>query len=113
NAYQLAVAPTQFSGRLSQSIYYAPNVAAAAAGANTVNVSFNVAAEFADIRILEYSGLAAVSPVDVTASAIGSTATSSTPAAVTTNASDLLVAANVVATTTTDAGPGWSNRVIT
>jgi len=113
NAYQLAVGPTQFSGRLSQSIYYAPNVAAAAAGANTVNVSFNVAAEFADIRILEYSGLAAVSPVDVTASAIGSTATSSTPAAVTTNASDLLVAANVVATTTTDAGPGWSNRVIT
>src|SRR3989475_12715210 len=113
NAYQLAVGPTQFSGRLSQSIYYAPNVAAAAAGANTVNVSFNVAAEFADIRILEYSGLAAVSPVDVTASAIGSTTTSSTPAAATTNASDLLVAANVLATTTTDAGPGWSIRLLT
>ncbi|TMB17769.1 MAG: DUF1929 domain-containing protein [Deltaproteobacteria bacterium] len=113
NAYQLAVGPTLFPDRLSQSIYYAPNIAAAAAGANTVNVSFNVAAEFADIRILEYAGLAAASPVDVTASATGSTATSSAPAAVTTNASDLLVAANVVATTTADAGPGWTNRVIT
>jgi hypothetical protein len=51
--------------------------------------------------------------VDVTASGTGSTATSSTPAVVTTNASDLLLAANTVATWTTGAGAGWTSRVIT
>jgi hypothetical protein len=113
NAYQLAVGPTLFSGALSQSIYYARNIAAAAAGGNTVTVSFTVAAVYADIRILEYSGLDPVNPVDVAASATGSTATSSTPAAVTTNAANLLFAANTVATFTNSAGSGWTNRVIT
>jgi len=113
NAYQLAVGPTLFPGALTQSIYYARSVAAAAAGANTVTVTFSIAAVFADIRILEYAGLDPVSPVDVTASGTGSTATSSTPPALTTNASDLLFAANMVATTTTGAGTGWTSRVIT
>ncbi|HEX9548874.1 MAG TPA: fibronectin type III domain-containing protein, partial [Acidimicrobiales bacterium] len=113
NAYQLTVGPTLFSGQVTQSIYYAPNVGAAAAGGNTVNVFFNVPALFADVRILEYAGLDPVSPVDVTASATGSTATSSTPAAVTTNASDLLFAANTVTSWTTGPGAGWTSRVIT
>src|SRR5882672_308468 len=113
NAYQLAVGPTLAAGALSQSIYYARNIAAAAAGANTVKVTFTVAATFPDIRILEYAGMDSVSPVDVTASATGSTATSSTPAVVTSNASDLLFAANTVATWTTGPGTGWTNRVIT
>ena len=39
---------------LQQSIYYAKNVAA---GANTVIVTFNKAAAYPDVRILEYSGL--------------------------------------------------------
>src|SRR6266850_6881427 len=107
NAYRSAVGPTLFSGQLTQSIYYAPNIGAAAAGANTVNVSFTVPAAFADVRILEYAGLDPVSPVDVTASATGSTATSSTPAAVTSNASDLLFAANTVTSWTTGPGAGW------
>src|SRR5262249_41206970 len=54
NVYSLAVGPTVFSG-LSQSIYYAKNIAAAAAGANTVTVTFNGATPFPDIRILEYN----------------------------------------------------------
>jgi len=85
------------------------NIAAAAAGANTVKVSFTVAANYPDIRILEYGGMDSLSPVDVTASATGSTATSSTPAVGTTNASDLLFAANTVATWTTGAGDGWTS----
>jgi hypothetical protein len=51
--------------------------------------------------------------VDVTAAATGSNTTSSTPAVVTTHASDLLFAANTVATWTTGAGTGWRNCVIT
>jgi hypothetical protein len=113
NAYQLAVGPTAFPGALTQSIYYARNIAATAAGANTVTVSFSVAAIYPDIRVLEYSGLDAVYPVDATAAATGSTTTSSTPAVVTTHASDLLFAANTVATSTAGAGTGWRNCMIT
>jgi hypothetical protein len=113
NAYQLAVGPTVFSGTLTQSIYYARNITAAAAGANAVTVSFTLAANYPDIRVLEYSGLDGVSPVDATAAATGTTTTSSTPAVVTTHASDLLFAANTVATWTSGAGTGWRNRIIT
>jgi hypothetical protein len=113
NAYQLAVGPTAVSGALTQAIYYAKNIAAAAAGANIVNVSFTIAALYPDIRILEYGGMDPINPVDVTASATGNSATSSTPAVATTKASDLLVAANTVATWTTGAGSGWTSRVIT
>ena len=113
NAYQLAVGPTAVAGALTQAIYYAKNIAAAAAGANTVKVSLTVGAEYPDIRILEYGGMDPVSPVDVVAAATGSTTTSSTAAVVTTNASDLLFAANTVATWTTRAGTGWTSRVIT
>src|SRR5260370_7082671 len=113
NAYQLAVCPTALAGLLTQSIYYAKNIAAAGAGANTVTVSFTVAATFADIRILEYGGMDPASPVEVTASATGNSATSSTPALVTTNAADLLFAANIVWPNTTGPGTGWTSRVIT
>src|SRR5579875_2242897 len=56
NTYTLAVGPTVRSGFGTQSIYYAKNIAAAAAGANTVTVTFSTAAVYPDIRILEYSG---------------------------------------------------------
>src|SRR2546427_378014 len=54
-----------------------------------------------------------LSPVDVTASATGSTSTSSTPPVATTTSPDLLFAANTVATWSRGAGSGWTNRVIT
>ncbi len=75
-----------------------------------MTVQFNVAAQYADIRILEYSGIDTVSPVDVTAAATGSSATSSTAAVTTTNANDLLFAANMVATSH-DARPARDSRV--
>ena len=49
----LAVGPTSGTG-LSQSIYYAPNIAG---GSNTVTVTFNQAAAYPDMRILEYRGV--------------------------------------------------------
>ena len=52
-----------------QAIYYAKNILA---GSNTVTVTFNQAARFVDVRILEYSGLDTTNPLDVTASAAGS-----------------------------------------
>jgi hypothetical protein len=113
NAYALAVGPTVQSGYASQSIYYAKNIAAAAAGANTVTVTFASAATSPDIRILEYSGADPSNPVDVTAAATGSTATSSSGAVTTTNATDLLFGANLVQTSTTAPCSGFTKRLLT
>src|SRR5580658_1755372 len=114
NQYTLAVGPTQYSaGELSQSIYYAKNISAANAAANSVTVTFNAAAAYPDIRILEYSGASLTSPVDVTSTGTGNSATSTTTAVTTTNANDLLFAANMVSTGTTGPGTGFTSRIIT
>jgi uncharacterized protein YciI len=115
NVYQSAVGPTVLTGSnpVSQSIYYAKNISAASAGANTVTVKFTAAAYYPDIRILEYSGIDAVSPVDVTAGATGNSTTSSSGAVITKNAKDLLVGANLVWTSTTGPGSGLTQRLLT
>ncbi|HXM51391.1 MAG TPA: hypothetical protein VN956_26345, partial [Pyrinomonadaceae bacterium] len=113
NIYSPALLPTVQSGTASLVIYYAKNIAAAAAGANTVTVTFTTAAIYPDIRIAEYSGLDPVSPLDVAVGAQGNNATSSSGAVTTTNANDLLVGANLVQTLTTGPGSGYTNRVIT
>jgi RHS repeat-associated protein len=112
NVYTRAVGPTTVAGKLSQSIYYAKNVAAAVGG-NTVIVNFSQAAQFPDIRILEYGGIDTTSPVDVTAGASGTGTTSDSGAATTGNANDLIFGANTVTSTTTAAGTGFTSRVIT
>jgi fibronectin type 3 domain-containing protein len=112
NVYTRAVGPTLGSG-LTQSIYYAKNIVASAAGANRVTVAFSPAARYPDVRILEYSGIDSTTPVDTSAAAVGSAATSNSGPAVTTNATDLLVGANVVATSTSGPGSGFTSRVIT
>jgi fibronectin type 3 domain-containing protein len=113
NTYVTAVGPTVSSGFATQSIYYATNIAAAAANTNVVTVTFTAAAPFPDIRIAEYRGIASNNPVDVFIAAQGSSTTSSSGAITTTNPNDLLVAANIVLTSTTAAGAGFNNRVIT
>jgi hypothetical protein len=113
NLYQLAVGPTQLNGALSQSIYYAKNISAAAAGTNTVTVSFASAAHYPDIRILEYSGIDPLSPVDVVVSSTGNSTTTSTDSVTTRNASDLLIGANTVQTITNGAGGGFTQRLLT
>jgi hypothetical protein len=107
------VGPTIVSGTLSQSVYYAKNIAAAAAGANTVTVSFATAAAYPDIRILEYSGADPNNPVDVTAASTGNSKTSSSGSATTTNPTDLLFGANIVVTTTSGPGSGFTQRLLT
>ena len=115
--YQLAVGPTLLSGAnggpLSQSIYYAPNIPAAAAGANTVTVTFTQAAAYADIRVLEYSGLAQTNPLDTVAAGSGNSTTSSSGNLTTTSATDLLIGANIVETGTNGPGSGFTQRLMT
>jgi len=113
NAYTLAVGPTVQSGYASQSIYYAPNIASAAAGANTVTVTFASAAACPDIRILEYSGADPNNPVDVTAANSGNSGISYSGSATTTNANDLIFGANLVLTATMGPGGGFAQRLLT
>ena len=77
NVYSLAVGPTVRAGQASQAIYFAPNIAAAAANSNIVTVHFSSAAVYPDVRVLEYSGLDPVSPLLAVTASSGSSATSS------------------------------------
>src|SRR5262249_16160481 len=74
---------------------------------------FNGATNYPDLRILEYNGADLVTPVDVTSAGTGTGTTSATPAVTTTNASDLLFAANTVATLNSGPGAGYTQRIIT
>jgi hypothetical protein len=113
NNYIRAVGPTALVGLESQSIYYAANIAPATANTNTVTVKFNAAVPFADIRILEYSGLDTMNPLDVTAAGFGSNTTSNSGTATTITANDLIFGANYVTSSTSSAGTGFTSRVIT
>jgi hypothetical protein len=112
NPYQVAVATFRGSG-LSQAIYYAKNIAGAGAGSNTVTVRFDKAVTYADVRILEYSGLDQTSPFDVGRSAAGSSATANSGAVTTSSARELVVGAGITAGCFTGAGSGFTARLIT
>ncbi len=106
NTYKLAVGPTKGTA-LEQSIYYAASILG---GSNTVTVTFNQAATYPDVRVLEYSGVASL---DVTAGASGNSSSASSGSATTKNANELIFGANMVATQTSGAGSGFTKRVIT
>jgi hypothetical protein len=109
NAYTRAVGPTTTTG-LSQSIYYAKNIAA---GSNTVTVTFNQAAAYPDVRILEYSGLDTSAPLDVTAAAVGSGTSANSGSAPTTSANELIFGAgSTTGVTYTGGGSGFTARII-
>jgi chitodextrinase len=112
NVYTRAIGPTLGAG-LSQSMYYAKNILGSAAGTNRVTVTFSPAARYPDLRILEYSGMDTSAAIDVTSGAVGNSSTSSSGLAITTNPTDLLVGANIVATLTNAPGAGFTSRVIT
>ena len=112
NTYVLAVGPTTVGTAGSQSIYYAKNIAAAAANTNTVSVTFSATVDWPNLRIMEYSGLDTVNPLDVAAGNTGNSGTSSV-SVTTTNANDLLVATNYVGSVTLSADPAYTQRMIT
>jgi len=106
NTYNLAIGPTSGTA-LRQSIYYAANIVG---GNNTVTVTFNQAAAYPDVRILEYRG---VTTLDATAGASGNSTAASSGAATTRNAYELIFGADTVFTTTAAAGSGFTSRIIT
>jgi len=98
---------------LSQAIYYAKNINAAALGANTVTVTFNAAAPFVDIRATEYSGLDPANPLDVSGSAAGTSATPNSGSVTTTAARELVFGAGMTSGKFTAAGTNFTSRIIT
>ena len=112
NTYAVA-APTVHGSVQSQAIYYAPNIKAAAANANTVTVTFNKAAAYVDLRASEYSGLDATAPFDVAASATGSASTVASPSVTTSYSSELIFGAGDTSGMFSAAGAGFTKRIIT
>ena len=115
NSYQVAVprnvksvsSPAALSwGR----IYYAANIAAAAASANTVTVNFSAGTDFPGVAIYEFSGLATSLPLDQNTSAVGDTAgnpvTISSGSVTTTTANQLLFGGQVDYSTNATSGTG-------
>ena len=112
NVYQVA-APTARGTSLSQAVYYAKNIGAASPGANSVTVTFNVAVKFADIRIVEYRGLDANTPFDVTRSASGTSTLADSGGVTTTTPTELIFGAGMTKKRFTAAGAGFTKRIIT
>ena len=106
NTYQLAIGPTTGTG-LRQSIYYAKNIVG---GTTTVTVTFNQAAAYADVRILEYRG---VNTLDVAAGAAGTGTAANSGLATTTGPNELIVGAMMVSSYTAAVGAGFTGRIYT
>jgi hypothetical protein len=112
NTYQLAVTTARGNG-LSQTIYYAKNIKAAAAGKNTVTVTFNTATPYIDLRGTEYSGLDPTDPLDAGHSASGRSATADSRAVTTTTATELVFGAGMTTGAFSAAGTNFTSRIIT
>jgi hypothetical protein len=94
---------------LRQAIFYATGIAA---GSNTVTVTFNQAAAYPDMRIMEYSGLDTSNPLDMTAVGVGTGTTATSTAATTTAANELIVGAGTNGDRFSGAGTGLTLRMI-
>src|SRR5882724_4951247 len=117
NVYRLAIGPTRTygigAGSASQSIYYANNIVAAAAGTNTVTATLTTSANGTDVRIAEYSGLDPTNPFDVAVGTDGIGTALNSSSVTTTNATDLLVGATILYSATSDDGTGYTQRLFT
>jgi fibronectin type 3 domain-containing protein len=111
NTYVAALGPTVSSGNASQILYYAKNIKGATAGSNTVTVTFSATVDYPEVRILEYSGIDPVNPFDAGVGASGVSVAQNSGPLTTTNANDLLVAANYLYDTTTGTDPNYTERL--
>ncbi|MGC2182664.1 MAG: IPT/TIG domain-containing protein, partial [Terriglobales bacterium] len=109
NPYSLAIGPTTGTA-LRQSIYFAKNVRA---GSNSVTVTFNQAAASPDLRILEYSGVDTMNPLEVSNGAAGNSSVADSGAIATAGANDLILGANIVGAKNIVAGSPFTTRVLT
>ena len=88
NIYRLA--GTTSGNGATQAIYYARNIVLPTNNTPTITVQFNQPAAFPDVRILEYSGFSATSPLDNWTGATGNSAAADSGAAVTSTSSLIL-----------------------
>jgi len=95
---------------ISQTIFYAANIKAAAAG-NAVTVSFNNNESAPDIRILEYSGLSTTFPLETASGGVGNGGTGSSGSV--TNAANSVIVAGGTTSGAFSASPNFTSRVIT
>jgi hypothetical protein len=107
-----SAAPVDHSGQLSLQIWWTANIGA---GGNQVTAMTSNNVNTPKLRLFEYAGLAKVLPVDGSSTASTSDpgaalATSSTGTVATTNAHDLLFAANVATRSTTGIEAGYTQR---
>ena len=113
NTYAPALAPTTYAGKATEVCYYAKNIAGAAAGANTITITFAGPAPFVDARIAEYSGLDPVNPLDNASGGAGTSGLGDSGPVHTSAQGDLLVAGNYNEYKTLGAGPGYTLRLET
>ena len=110
NTYKAATSRKTFGNNWSAQVFYASNIPG---GSNTVKVTFGTAiTSFGLVYLHEYSGLATASPVDVSKSAGGTSASMSSGAVTTTQANDLLFAAGASDATVTH-GTNFTRRLAT
>ncbi|HLK32503.1 MAG TPA: IPT/TIG domain-containing protein [Terriglobales bacterium] len=114
NTYTQANQPVQdTANKLGQVIFYAKNIKASSAGANTVKASFGTAgANAPDVQVVEYSGLDTAAPLDSSPAAAnagaGSGTTASAGAVSTTFNNNLVFAAASVVQFVSGAGSGFA-----
>ncbi|HJT00248.1 MAG TPA: IPT/TIG domain-containing protein [Terriglobales bacterium] len=109
NTYNIAAVLTTGTN-LRQVIYYAQNIAG---GSNSVTVTFNQAVPFADVRVLEYSGLSTTAAFDAALGNSGSGATASAGPLTTASANELVFAAAMTGGVINSAGSGFTARIKT
>ena len=117
NAYALAAttestpvpAPSDLQLGVSQAIYYAKDINA---GINTVTVTFNQTTAVQSVRIVEYTGLDTVSPLDTSVGNNGTALIADSGAVTTNSANDLLFGAGTITTGFTAAGTGFTTVLI-
>jgi hypothetical protein len=95
---------TQVSQDSYQAVYYAAGIAA---GANTIHVRFNGDTDAPDVRVLEFTGIDAVHPVDGATQASGAGPTMGTAGLATKHGYDLLVGGTSVSGVTEQLDPSY------
>ena len=111
NTYAPAGAAVSISGTATQRIYYATSIVAAAAGANTVAVTLSANTSWPELKIAEYRGISATSPLDAEVGASGTTSASPNSGSLTTtSANDLLVGSNYADDEVSAPGSGYTQR---
>jgi hypothetical protein len=114
NDYQTAIIQNDATKVQAVAICYATNIKAAAAGANTVTVTYGATATTRRLIVHEYSGMASIGAYDqVNANVAAATSTAPTSNSVTTTANGDLVFSALMThnVTTVSAGSGYVKRL--